>query len=264
MKTLLLILALLPAMLNAQSSGKPSGALVMVGGGSTPEAAVKRVIALAGGADAPIVIFAHTREKPEQSGPESAEMFREWGAKNVTSVGSLDAAEIKRALESARGVWIPGGDQNRFADRFPESSGVPEAIRKVYQRGGVIGGTSAGASLMAALMPTGEDTPLQGVKVGVCPVRSGLNLLPNTLIDQHFLKRNRFNRLATALLEHPSYRGIGIDEGAWGVYHNNRLTVEAGQFLLLLPRSAPRRKENLLGASNITLKILLPGDKTAL
>jgi cyanophycinase len=261
---LLGFLLIISAPLNAQRTSKQAGALVIVGGGSTPEAAVKKVIALAGGAESPLVVLAQTREDSEKAGQQSAEMFRQWGAKNVVSVGSLDPLEVRRALEAARGVWIPGGDQNRFADRFPESSGVPEAIRGVFRRGGVIGGTSAGASLMAAQMPTGAIGGTEGVRTGACPVRPGLNLLPRTIIDQHFFKRNRLNRLLTALLEHPSYRGIGVDEEAWCVWQDNRLIVEAGQVMLLLPGSAPRRQDSLLGTPNMTLKILLRGDKASL
>ena len=257
-----ILFCLLCLLVNAVAEAKPSGALVLVGGGSTPEAAVKKVIALAGGDNAPIVILAHVRESAED-GKESAEMFQSFGAKNVTAPATLDPTELKRILSTARGVWIPGGDQNRFAERFPEPTGVPQAIRAVYGRGGVVGGTSAGASLLGELMPTGAETAVEGIHAGACPVRIGLNLLPKTLIDQHFLKRNRFNRLLTALLEHPGFRAIGIEEGSWCVVQNNRLKVQAGQVVLLTPQSEPRRNGTALGASNITLRILLPGDKTA-
>jgi cyanophycinase len=255
----LLLFFLLTSVVWAEAT--PSGALVIVGGGNTPEAVVKRVIALAGGENAPIVILAHVREKPDEAGKDSAMMFQEWGAKNVIAAGTLDPAELKRILATARGVWIPGGDQNRFAERFPESSGVPEAIRGVFQRGGVVGGTSAGASLMGELMPTGAETKVEGIQSGGCPVREGLNLLPQTIVDQHFLKRNRLNRLLTALLEHPNFRAFGIEEGSWGVYHNSQFTVEVGQVVVLQSRSTPRRNGTALGISNVTLRILLPGDK---
>ena len=161
-----------------------TGEILIVGGGTTPPAAVKRFIEAAGGQEARIVVL--TRQNPEEDGSKSADLFRENGAANVFSPGSLISSEIVAVLKNAKGVWIPGGDQNRFAERFPESSGVPAAIREVWKQGGVVGGTSAGASLVGGLMPTGEDTKIEGLKSGLCPVRPGLSLLPKVITDQPF------------------------------------------------------------------------------
>lgn len=179
------------------------GSVLLIGGGKTPPPAVRAFLKAAGGTEAPIVVLAQTEENAREDAPLSAAQFREQGATHVEAPVDLPPAQIIALLAQVKGVWIPGGDQNRFMKIFPEASGIPAAIRAVYQRGGVVGGTSAGASLMGDLMPTGEKTDSSGLEVGACPVQPGLRVLPNTIIDQHFLVRNRVLRLLSAVLEHP-------------------------------------------------------------
>lgn len=253
-----------------------SGTLVIVGGGETPTAVVRAMIAAAGGPDAPLVILAQTQEEAVTGAPESAAMYREQGAKNVQAPVNVPASEIIALLGKARGVWIPGGDQTRFARIFPEASGVPEAIRAVYRRGGVVGGTSAGASLMGGIMPTGEETKSRDLQVGACPVMEGLKLLPDVIVDQHFLIRNRLMRLLVAVMEHPKQTGLGIDQGAWIVVRERAFTVYGGQVVLARAVGTIRQKTNdlsktksdppfsLLGADKLSLHVLLPGERARL
>ena len=235
-----------------------TGEILIVGGGTTPPAAVKRFIEAAGRQESRIVVLAHTRQNPEEDGSKSADLFRENGAINVLLPGSLLSSEIVAALENAKGVWIPGGDQNRFVERLPESSGVPAAIREVWKRGGVVGGASAGASLVGGLMPTGEDTKIEGLKSGLCPVRPGLSLLPRVITDQHFFVRNRSQRLFTAVLELPDFTGIGLDEGTWVTIRDHRLSVKSGQVMLVRVKGKVRETEKRLAVSELSVKILLP------
>jgi cyanophycinase len=255
----------------ARTLSKRGGAVLLAGGGETPREAILQFIQLAGGADAQIVILAHTQEDPSAGGERSAEMFRGLGARKVAVVSSIQPERVQAALHEARGVWIPGGDQNRFMQAFPEHSGVPQAIRDVVHRGGVAGGTSAGASLMGDLMPTGAQTRSRILSAGGCPVTKGLGLLPKAIVDQHFIARNRLLRLLAATLDNPGYIGIGLDEGAWALIRANRLQTHRGQVILIRAGRVSRRHERdsqeedvLLGSDRVMLQVLLAGQSARL
>lgn len=239
-----------------------TGTILVAGGGKTSPELVKAFVEAAGGADSPIVILPQTEANPLAGGRESVALFRENGARQVDAPVGLISAELCRRLREARGVWIPGGDQNRFTATFPEASGVPEAIREVFRRGGIVGGTSAGASLMGEKMPTGATVETQGLQSGGCPIANGLNLLPKTIVYQHFFARNRMQRLLTAVLDQPGYKGLGVDESGWALIHRGALRAQHQQTLLIQPASGVRKAENYLGASKIEFRLLLPGEQT--
>lgn len=236
------------------------GTVLLIGGGSTPEEAVKTFIEACGGADALIVILAHTQSDPAAGGKRSADFYRELGARNVQAPASMNPEELKEMISRANGVYIPGGDQNRFTSTFPESTGVWEAIRGVHKRGGAVGGTSAGCSLVGKLMPTGAQTDKEGVLAGASPVAPGLGILQNAIADQHFLKRNRFQRLLTAVLQNPSLTGIGVDELAWATVQAGKLTVRSGQVVVLQARGKIRQEGEMLSCPEMKLQVLLKGD----
>ncbi len=235
-----------------------AGTVLVAGGGKTSPALVKTFVEAAGGPDAPIVILPQTEADPAVGGPESVALFRDNGARQVDAPVGLSPDDLCRRLREARGVWIPGGDQNRFMTAFPETSGVPEAIRQVLRRGGVVGGTSAGASLMGAKMPTGETVKTQGLQSGGCPLASGLNLLPKTIVDQHFFARNRMQRLLTAVLDQPGYTGLGVEEGGWVVARRGAYVAQSRQALVVKVPAGVRRQQGYFGADKIEMRLLLP------
>jgi len=119
-------------------------------------------------------------------------------------------------------VWIAGGDQSRFMALYG-GTGVQRELVRLYQRGGVIGGTSAGASVASRLMVAGEG---EG---------EGLGLLDGVIVDQHFDTRRRLLRLLNALKNHPEQLGLGLDEGTGVVIQAGTLTV-AGERTVSLCR----------------------------
>jgi cyanophycinase len=240
------------------------GAVILAGGGETTPEIPQTLLKLAGGANARIVILAHGQQDVAQGGRRSAEFFAENGAQNVVAPDTLDAGELTALVQAARGVWIPGGDQNRFMERFGASSALLQAIRGVVERGGVVGGTSAGASLMGARMPTGDHSPEGDLKVGASPIVPAIGVLPNTLVDQHFLKRQRLPRLLCALLENPNLTGIGVDEDGWAMVQGKKLTVQRAQVVIARVRAKPRQHEQLLGSREIRLQVLLPAETALL
>lgn len=199
------------------------GALVIVGGGGTPDEVVARAIELAGGADAAIVVLPQA-SATERAGESSVAMFVEAGARNVANwrfAGSPGTEELPgpwpsiedtaRALETADLIWFPGGGQGRLQDAL-DDAGLSDLVRRRHREGAVVGGTSAGAAVMAAVMITGDDYDLEAVRAATTHVADGLGLWPDALIDQHFLARQRNNRLLAAVLDRPQRIGVGIDE----------------------------------------------------
>ena len=238
----------------------PQGIVLLAGGGATLPETVRAFIRFAGGLDARIVILAHTQSDIREAGERSVSLFEQQGARNVIAPDSMQAETLASHLHEASGVWIPGGDQNRFIRLLGHSSAFRQAIQGVLRRGGVVGGTSAGASLMGRWMPTGERNADGTVQRGAFSLAAGLNLLPNTIVDQHFIRRNRWARLLCAVLEHPDCVGIGLDEGAWAVVQANQLRVYKGQVVVLRAATAPREKERLMGCRDLRMSLLLEGD----
>jgi cyanophycinase len=113
-------------------------------------------------------------------------------------------------LAAASGVFFTGGDQARIMDVLADAD-LLRAVRARHESGAVFGGTSAGAAVMSRRMITGEGdfTVIDGLQV---VVREGLGLLPGVIVDQHFVRRSRQNRLFGLVLLHPDERGVGVDE----------------------------------------------------
>ncbi len=227
-----------------------SGSLIIMGGGPEPESAIKRLIERAGGPKAKIVVLAQPHEEVSPSVAKLRPFFQKLGAENVDAPDSTDPKVILKSLENAKGVFLSGGNQFLFMTRFPESSGVPAAIRKVYSEGGVVSGTSAGASLLAEWMPgakTPTETDLRRFPEGT---EKGLYCLPGAIFDQHFLKRNRIQRMTQNLLSRPGTWGLGVDERGWCEIRNGVVRAELGQSLLFAPN----------GKNGFNIVVLNPGE----
>lgn len=203
-----------PNGLNAQTSGPSNGSLVIVGGAMRDPGIMQRFMDLAGGNDAPIVVI------PTAGGEEEYDQFysglkawRDLGATNMTVLHTkdrsvADSEAFVAALQEASGVWFPGGRQWHLADSYLDTK-TEEELRKVLERGGVIGGSSAGASIQGSYLVRG-DTQTNEIMMGDHEV--GFGFLTNSAIDQHLLMRNRQFDLVDVINEHPELLGIGIDE----------------------------------------------------
>ena len=202
----------------AEPRGKPvvkNGSLVIVGGGKMPAEVVKKFIELSGGPDALIVYLPTAGEDPIADVPGEMRMLRTAGAKNVMRLHTRDRSvandpKFYEAFDKAGGVWFGGGRHWRFIDSY-EGTATEKAIRRVLERGGCIGGTSAGASIQADYMPRGH--PFGNAIVSAEGYERGLNFLPGVAIDQHFIARKRLGDMAALVTRYPKYLGIGLDEG---------------------------------------------------
>lgn len=189
-----------------------SGALVIVGGGGMPQEIAERFVKLGGGAEGRFVVLP-TAMDPIGPG-DAASFLKRLGAQHVDVVTArtqeeLETPETLALFERATAVWFGGGRQWRFVDAY-EGTKVLPALHQVLARGGVIGGSSAGATIQG-------DYLVRGAPAGPHIMMSegyerGFNFLPGTAIDQHFTQRKRFPDMTALMQAYPQYLGIGIDE----------------------------------------------------
>lgn len=184
--------------------------LVLVGGGERPPAALERFVSWAGGPAARVLVLGWASSEPD-SAAVLADEIRPFGPASLDAVASTASARgFDRLLSSATGVFFTGGDQARLMAAV-DALGLAERFRGLARAGVVFGGTSAGTAVMSPVMITGEGdfTRLDASKVATAP---GLGLLPGTIVDQHFLKRQRQNRLFGLVSANPGVLGLGVDE----------------------------------------------------
>ncbi|HSF18421.1 MAG TPA: cyanophycinase [Vicinamibacteria bacterium] len=233
---LCLWLALLPlSPLWAQEIGPKNGALVIVGGAMEDEGIARRFIDLAGGPEAPIVVIPTAGEGEEYDQYYSgARRWRELGVENITVLHTRDrnvanSDDFVRPIREARGVWFSGGRQWRLADAYLDTRTELE-LHGVLERGGVIGGTSAGATIQGSYLVRG-DTKTNTIMMG--DHVEGFAFLKNVAIDQHLLVRNRHFDLIPVIEKFPELLGIGIDEDTAIVVEGDSFEV-IGQSLVAI------------------------------
>lgn len=212
---------------NTTSIGPENGHLVIVGGNLQSDSIWQRIIDLAGGPSAPLVVIPTAGGEPTYNANfSSAVSLRRLGATNVTVLHTYDPAvadtdAFVAPLLAAKGVFYGGGRQWRLVDAYAGTK-TEEAVRAVLERGGVVSGSSAGASIQGSFLARG-DTQNNQVMIGDHTV--GFGYLKNTAIDQHFLVRNRQFDLFDILKVYPELLGIAIDEDTALVVRRNEAEV---------------------------------------
>ncbi|MGE5191751.1 MAG: cyanophycinase, partial [Deltaproteobacteria bacterium] len=210
-----------PAAEDLSPASPVSGTLFIAGGGKVPEKVLEDFVARAGGENAHIAVVTTASETAETSDVESRLVF--WRSLRLSEVSVVhapsrdiaDDPKFAQQFATATGVWFIGGHQERLTSTYLGTR-TEKAIKAVLKRGGVVGGTSAGAAIMSQLMIVGGNPAIPG---------EGFGFLPGTLVDQHFLKRKREDRLKHLLQRYPRLVGLGIDENTVLVVHGRTLTV---------------------------------------
>lgn len=191
----------------------PKGALLIVGGGGMPDEVTKKFIELAGGPEALIVVLPTANPDPIPAKADAGFLERA-GAKNVQVLRGRERKDVEdpkalETLKNATGIWFGGGRQWRFVDAY-EGTKAHELFRDVLRRGGVIGGSSAGATIQGDYLCRGS--PLNNTDIMSEGYERGLGFLPGVAIDQHFAQRKRFGDMTALMKTYPQLLGIGIDE----------------------------------------------------
>lgn len=253
----------------------PKGNLVIVGGGAEAPGVMPRFVQLAGGqGKARIAVLPMASMATTGRGTEMAARLQTLGAEAQVfdlTREAAESAETAQQLHEFTGYWFSGGDQSKLAAVLLATPALA-TIHQRYEEGAVVGGTSAGAAVMSNTMLTGnrrKAEPGDDDGAGFPPVArhsfelaSGLGFLPGTIVDQHFQRRARQNRLLSVILEHPDLVGVGIDEstavlvrpdGRWEVMGESSVQVIDARQARITSPDAP-----VLGSANVTMHVLPP------
>jgi cyanophycinase len=191
------------------------GTLILIGGGIVPEAIDDAFIEAAGGSRAHLVFV------PPEEGEEVSAVpgiLGDWRAAGVADASYIHTKDRSRAdtarailepLRDATGVYFGGGRQWNFADSYYGTTAY-RLMRDVLSRGGVIAGTSAGASIQAEYLVRGN--PLGNEDIIAPGYERGLGFISGVAVDQHFTQRNRRSNMDELMATYPQLLGIGIDE----------------------------------------------------
>jgi cyanophycinase len=205
----------------------PRGTLIIIGGARTPAAAFKEFVLAAGGARASIVVLPISMPAPLPAQDGMAEALKRAGVTDVTVLDqrtpqAIDQPEPLAALRRATGIWFGGGRQWRFVDAY-EGTEAERQMHAVLARGGVIAGSSAGATIQGDYLVRGH--PL-GPQYMICEgYPRGMGFLPGVAIDQHFTQRKRQPDLIGFLGRYPQFLGIGLDESTAIIVRGSKAQV---------------------------------------
>lgn len=171
-----------------------------------------------------------------------------------------------RALDDAAGIFFTGGDQLRITSQIGDS-GIEAKVRALHERGGVIAGTSAGASVMSDVMLVRGSGAVSN-RIGDLQMAPGLRLIRNVIIDQHFAERGRFGRLIGAVAYNARELGLGIDEDTAALIEDECLEVIGSGAVYVFDGStathtnvAEADPDSILSMHHVTVHVLGTGDR---
>ncbi len=244
----------------------PLGTLFAIGGAEAKlrrRTVLRAFVAAGGGAQARIAVVPTASSLGSEVVEVYQAVFGSLGAGEVVPLRPESRADAHRPdlaaqLEDVTAVFMTGGNQLKLSSYV---TGTPfgDAIHRAYQRGAVVGGTSAGASILAEHMiafGSGGSTPRQRMS----QLSVGLGLLPGVVVDQHFEQRNRYGRLLSLVAQSPSLLGLGVDEDTAAVVRDGHLlevvgrgavTVVDGTHLVSNSFTAPRSAPLLVSGASL-------------
>lgn len=211
----LLLILLCSTWAVAQTKGPEKGHLIIAGGALQDTSVFSKFIALAGGKDGHIVVIP-TAGGYEVNAERRDRIITQWQSRGAGKVSVLhtnakeeaDKNSFASVIDDAQGVWFTGGRQWRLVDAYAETL-VEQKLFELLDRGGVIGGSSAGATIQGSYLARG-DTRSNTVMMGDHEV--GMGFIKNIAIDQHTLARNRHFDMFEIIEKRPELLGIAIDE----------------------------------------------------
>lgn len=220
----------------AESGGPKIGTLLIIGGAASDIFYIK-FMDLIGGPDAPIVVIP-TAISSDTLDEKFLENHKKWfiekGFANVTVLHTRNPEEANTEdfiapIKKAAGIWFSGGRQWRHADSYLNTK-THEAFKDVLKRGGVIAGSSAGATIQGSYLARG-DTKANTIMMG--DHEEGLSFLSNVAIDQHLFARNRQFDMFEILDNRPELLGIGLDENTGIVVKGDKFSVIGESYIAI-------------------------------
>jgi cyanophycinase len=196
--------------------GPEKGSLIIVGGGNVGPEIWSKFVELAGGAANANIIIIPTADEDSaivKGASVERDALQKLGVQQIAFLHTRDpkianSEEFAGVLKKATGVWFRGGRQWKLADAYLHTL-AQKAFTEVLERGGVIAGTSAGATIQGSFMVRGDT---KGNTLMIGDHTEGLDFIHHVTIDQHHLKRNRVFDLVDVIKTHPDLLGIGLDE----------------------------------------------------
>lgn len=253
-------------------SRQRAGRLIIIGGGEDKDGDQLILRAVACETRGPLVVVTAASNEPDELWETYEAVFRDLGVSEVrqlhvnTRAEALDAANSS-VLDDATAVFFTGGDQLKLTSQLGDSP-VFSKTREIFERGGCIAGTSAGASIMCETMlvsGNGSQSPHVADTLRLAP---GFGLMPGVIIDQHFAERGRIGRLIGAVAQNPRIVGVGIDEDTAILCEGNRFTViGSGGVYVIDARNVTQSNlvedasERTLSVFGLTLHLLNLGDE---
>ncbi|MFK7782289.1 cyanophycinase [Psychroserpens sp.] len=238
------------------------------------EGILYHVVKEAGGIDATIVVIPTASSIPVEVGENYLTAFDTLGCKNVhvLDIRSKDDSETQHAIDlikNANCIMFSGGDQSKISDKIGGTT-IHDILRDRYinEEGFVIAGTSAGAMAMAKEMIAGGSATESFIK-GAVNMYRGLGLIPDLIVDTHFIKRGRFGRQSEAVAKFPNLLGIGLAEDTGMIIKNgNECTVIGSGMVIVFDGSKlTHNNEKVLHEgtpmtiANLTVHVLSNGDQ---
>jgi len=267
----LLLVGSIPDASHAQVVGPERGTLVVSGGGETTSHIVDRFIELAGGYDAPIVVVPTSGRNDEEYHEFCPCLlrFKNAGATNLSVLHTRDRSvantdSFVEVLRHARAVWFMGGSHWLHTDAYLGTK-VHDELLALLDRGGVIGGGSAGAHIQGEIMNVSRS-PEREFSERTVPEedwRKGFGFLKGVVVDVHVLARNRQFDLIGFLEHYPGMLGIGIDENTAIVVRNDQFEVIGTSYVTIhddqkeIPPDPPETMRTVGGS----FYFLRPGDR---
>jgi cyanophycinase len=216
--------------------GPEKGSLIIIGGGGSTPKIWAKFTELAGGKDKAhiIVITTASGDSAEFSMPTVNSVKKGTGVKDVTIVhtGDLEVANSDKFVDlinHATGVFFDGGRQWRPADSYLNTR-AHQAFFDLLNRGGVIAGSSAGASIQGSFLWRGDT---EGAHILVGDHTQGLGFLKNSVLDQHVMTRNRIFDLTDFVRQAPELIGIGLEQATAVLVQRDTLTVIGKAYALI-------------------------------
>jgi len=248
------------------------GSLLIIGGGKV-NVSMRDQMLKASGLDKGgymVILPMSSEEEPLVNAEEIRIVFKDIPNLKIYTYniqkGDPVSAERLDSIRNACLVFISGGDQLRFLD-ITKGTGINEAIHAAYNKGALVAGTSAGASLMSKIMVTGNalkhpDDNFTCIEAGNAETKEGLGFLENVTIDQHFVVRKRYNRMLSYGLETPNHMSIGIDEATAIFVEGKKATVFGVSQVIVLRNKGAKivNKNGQLSAQGLKLDVYLAGD----
>lgn len=254
------------------------GSLFIIGGGKRPDYLVEDMVKTANlSKDDYVVILPMASSTPVSESKSITVQIQKFTNNKITTLSFNEKSTNHKlwidSLAKARLIYIIGGSQRKFM-KVVLNTPLYDAIHNSFNKGGTIAGTSAGAAVMSKVMITGgrkqknihdpKEKGFENIWYNYVQTARGLALLPErNIIDQHFIKRNRQNRLISILADYPEYQCIGIDESTAIVCHGNKARVVGeGQVTIMAdPKDLTKPKYKLVRFSEMKLSLLTSGDE---